>query len=137
MSEANKAAAMRLFGMMNGADLSGAAEVVAPSFVDHEEVPGVDTGGVEGFKATVGFFRGAFPDLKFETPLLVAEGDMVAVHFHVTGTNRGEFMGMPATGKPVDLHGADLLRFENGKLVEHWGYMEQMKMMQQLGMMPS
>jgi steroid delta-isomerase-like uncharacterized protein len=137
MSEANKAAATKLFGIMNGADLSGAAEVVAPNFVEHEELLGVDTSGVEGFKRIVTFYRAAFPDLKFEVPQLVAEGDTVAAHFRVTGTNRGEFMGMPASGKSIDFRGLDLFRFDSGKVVEHWGYMEQMKMMQQLGMMPS
>jgi predicted ester cyclase len=43
---------------------------------------------------------------------------------------------MPATNKPVDVYAVDVLRFENGKVVEYWGYMEEMKMMEQLGMMP-
>jgi predicted SnoaL-like aldol condensation-catalyzing enzyme len=43
--------------------------------------------------------------------------------------------GMPATNKPIDIHTVDVLRFENGKVVEHWGYMEEFKMMEQLGMM--
>ncbi len=136
MSEANKAATRKLFEFMSGADLSQVEEVIAPNMVDHEEVPGIDNNGPEGFKRTVGFFRSAFPDLKMEVIDLIAEGDKTVAHFHIKGTNNGPFMGMPATGKPVDITGADIFKFEGGKVVDHWGFYQEAKMMHQLGMMP-
>ena len=54
----------------------------------------------------------------------------------MTGTNSGPFMGMPATNKKVDIMGIDWIKWENGKFTDHWGAMEDMKMMTQLGMMP-
>ena len=66
----------------------------------------------------------------------VKEGDRVVVHYRWKGVNSGAMgEGMPATNKPIDVETVDVLRFENGKVVEHWGYMEEMKMMEQLGMM--
>ena len=52
------------------------------------------------------------------------------------GTNTGPWGEMPATGKVMDVMGCDVMRFENGKAAEHWGYMEEAKMMMQLGLMP-
>ena len=79
----------------------------------------------------------AFTDNKMEDMHLIAEGDRVVAHYRWQGVNTGSMgEGMPATNKPIDVHSVDVLRFENGKVVEHWGYMEEMKMMQQLGMMP-
>ena len=63
---------------------------------------------------------------------------MMYVHFNMKGTNTGG-MGpdMPATNKAMDVNGVDIIRFENGKAMEHWGYWEESKMMQQLGMAPA
>ena len=65
-----------------------------------------------------------------------ADKDMVIAHYTMTGMNSGPMGEMPATNKSVNVNGVDIVRFENGKAVEHWGYWEEMKMMQQLGMMP-
>jgi hypothetical protein len=67
---------------------------------------------------------------------MIADTTFVVTHYTMTGTNTGSIMGMPATGKKFNIHGVDIVRFVNGKCVEHWGYDEEMKMMQQLGMMP-
>jgi predicted ester cyclase len=66
------------------------------------------------------------------------EGDMLFVHFNQKGTNSGA-MGpdMPATGKAIDVSGVDIIRFANGKAVEHWGYWDETTMMQQLGLAPA
>ncbi len=53
------------------------------------------------------------------------------------GTHSGEFQGIPATGKQVSMQVIDILRIENGKVVERWGLSDQVGMMQQLGVMPS
>jgi len=67
----------------------------------------------------------------------VAEDDRVFVQLRMTGTNAGMFMGMPATGKAVDIELVDVMRFIDSKVVEHWGYSQEVKMMQQLGLMPA
>ena len=67
---------------------------------------------------------------------MVADGDKVATRGTLTGTNTGSFAGMPVTGKPVKVTYHDLMRFADGKLVEHWAQMDQLGMMQQLGVAP-
>ena len=138
MSEANEAATRLMMELFSaGGDLSRVAEVISNNAIDHQGIPGVDTTGVEGFKRVVAVYQGAFPDLKAELISMASKGDITFAHFHMTGTNTGAFMGMPATGKSVDIEGVDIMRFENGLAVEHWGYVEEMKMMQQLGLMPA
>lgn len=63
-------------------------------------------------------------------------GDTVLAYFTTTGTNSGPFMGKPATNKTISFEGVDIIRVKNGKAVEHWGVYDNLKMMQQLGMMP-
>jgi len=79
----------------------------------------------------------AFPDLHFDTEDILASGDKVVARARVTGTNKGDFMGMPATGKSVSVQAIDILGFgEDGLVHDHWGVMDIMSMMQQLGVVP-
>ncbi len=80
--------------------------------------------------------RTAFPDLKFEVDFMLSDGDMVAVYLTMSGTQKGEFMGMPASGKEFNSKTVDILRIVDGKAVEHWGVMDGMTMMHQLGVTP-
>ena len=68
---------------------------------------------------------------------IIESGDKAWARIRITGTNDGEFMGMPATGKSVDLQAVDIVRFnEEGVAAEHWGVTDSMTMMQQLGVVP-
>ncbi len=69
---------------------------------------------------------------------IVAEGGKVGARVRYTGTHRGEFMGMPATGKSVDVNLIDIhLIAEDGLVHEHWGVMDALAMMQQVGAIPA
>ena len=87
------------------------------------------------------FFRmyvAAFPDLRMTPEDVLASGDKVVVRVRATGTHEGEFMGVPATGKSIDVQAIDIVRFEDDGLAhEHWGVFDAMTMMQQLGVVPS
>ena len=78
-------------------------------------------------------FREAFPDLKFELVDMVSEGDRAACHIRITGTHKGDFMGMAPTGKKIDVGGVDFVRIRDGRTAEHWGYSADLVMMEQLG----
>ena len=137
MSEENKVILRTISSAFTGkGDMAKAIALIPEDGVDHQGLPGIDTRGPEGFKRVVETYRAAFPDVSTTEVAMIAEGDLVMMHFHMTGTNSGPFMGMPATGKKVDIMGVDIIRCVNGKAVEHWGYMEEGKMMQQLGLMP-
>ena len=81
-------------------------------------------------------FRSAFPDLTSKIDVLMAEGDLVAGRMTTSGTQRGEFMGIPPTNKSFTMTEVHIVRIANGKAVEHWGNSDDMSMMQQLGVIP-
>ena len=135
-TERNKANFQRLYDeVMNGHDLDAADDLITPDRPDHDPTfPPEFTRDREGFKRLFRMLIGAFPDLRFTTDLMVAEGDMVAAFTSVQGTHRGEFMGIPATGKSFTVNNADTCRFtSDGRVCEHWGIVDVASMMRQLG----
>jgi steroid delta-isomerase-like uncharacterized protein len=110
-------------------------EYVSKDVKEHEEFSGLtpDFDGVKAFFATQ---RSAFPDTNVTVHEMLAEGDLVAARITVSGTHKGDFIGIPATGKTVDIEAMDIVRIKNGKIEEHWGLTDTVKMMQQLGVMP-
>ena len=113
-----------------------ADEFLAPDFVEHEELPPGMPSGREGVKQMTAMMRSAFPDFKATIDDMVAEGDKVVLRMTWKGTHKGEFMGVRPTGKSVSFGVIDIIRIAGGKFVEHWGQMDSMGMMQQLGAMP-
>jgi steroid delta-isomerase-like uncharacterized protein len=131
------ATARRLYDRINAGDIDGFARNLADDFVEHEETPGLAP-TKDGVQA---FFRmqlAGFPDLRMEVEDVVADGARVVARVRFTGTHRGEFMGMPATGKKVDVQLIDMFRFgDDGLVDEHWGVIDALAMMQQLGVVPA
>ncbi len=114
-------------------DLDEYRTIYHPDAVLHGFAPhpiGVDA-AIEGYRH---FFAG-FPDIRFEILDTVADGEKVAMRFRVTGTHNGEFQGIPATGRKMDVQGMTILHFGDGKIVERWNQFDQMGLMQQLGVM--
>ena len=132
MSEANKALVRRFYDELNKGNLDIIDAVTSESFVEHEEFPGV-TPDRAGVRQMFQILRTAFPDLTLHADDIAADGDKVFVRARMRGTHRGEFMGIPATGRSVDVPMADFLRVENGRAVEHWGVTDTGALMQQLG----
>jgi predicted ester cyclase len=123
--------------VIEGGNLALIDELSTNDFVDHEEgLPGQPPGR-EGVRFFVNAIRSAFPDIKAETiePYL-ADGDMEACHVVLTGTHGGEMAGVPATGKTVEFGSTDIIRVVDGKVAEHWGTTDNMRLMQQIGAMP-
>jgi len=111
------------------------SRVYADTFVDHSAPPGFPTDR-EGQKQFTMMLRAGFPDAGQTIDELIAEGGKVVMRWTGRGTNRGEFMGIPATGKPVTVTGIDIFRVEGGAIVELWSNWDMMGMMQQLGVAP-
>jgi steroid delta-isomerase-like uncharacterized protein len=110
-------------------------ELLAPSYIDHNPPPGLPADR-EGLKQSVTLFRTAFPDLKSTIEDLVAEGDKVVGRIVARGTHRGEFQGIPPTGKQVTVQGIFIGRVAGGKLMESWEQFDAAGLLQQLGAMP-
>lgn len=136
--QANLAAMNRIYDeAVNQGNMDVFDELVSPDVVEHEELPGDFEPNREGVKQYFQMMHTAFPDLHFQVKDIFAAGDKVVARITVHGTQQGEFMGMQGTGKKIEVKGIDIVRFENGKLVEHWGVTDALTMMQQLGVMPA
>jgi steroid delta-isomerase-like uncharacterized protein len=90
----------------------------------------------EQYKGLCQAYFTAFPDLRIATDYLVAEGDKVAKVWTATCTHKEEFMGIPATGKQIVVKGIEIFRIKDGKIAELWVSMDNLGMMQQLGVIP-
>jgi steroid delta-isomerase-like uncharacterized protein len=131
MSDANKAAAQQLYERFSDGDLSVIDEVISDDFVEHEVMPGLEP-NKDGVRQMFGMFLSAFRDATFEVDGLIAEGDMVFALVRMKGIHQAEFMGVPASGRTINVGVADYFRFENGKALEHWGVMDTGALMMQL-----
>jgi steroid delta-isomerase-like uncharacterized protein len=127
----------RLYDLINAGDIDGFGRQLADDFVEHEEIPGIPPtkdGVVQYFKMMLA----AFPDMRMDVEDVIASGDKAVARVTVTGTNKGEFMGMPATGKSATVKLIDITRFgDDGLAREHWGVVDQLALMQQLGAIPA
>jgi steroid delta-isomerase-like uncharacterized protein len=120
---------------LNNGDTAFAREHIDPSFVEHNPMPG-QKADINGFFEWLAMQKSAFPDTKITIDDIFGQGDMVCIRSTMTGTNTGEMMGQPATGKSVNVEGIDIIKIKDGKMTDHWGQIDAMKMMQQLGLMP-
>jgi predicted ester cyclase len=134
MSERNKQVYQRFMDeVVNGKNLSVLDELIADDFVDHNPVPGTPSTKA-GMREQMEMFFTAFPDMAASTTFLLSDGEYVIGHHRTRGTNQGDFMGMPATGKRIEVDEIHIVRFADGKAVEHWGLVEEGAMMTQLGL---
>jgi steroid delta-isomerase-like uncharacterized protein len=137
-AEQNKALIARFVEeIFNKGNIDIVGEIFAPDFIEHEQLPPGLPNGREGVKMMTTMLRSAFPDFKATIDDVLAEGDKVVIRMTWSGTHKGEFMGIPATGKRVSFGVIDIIRIANGKVVEHWGQMDSMSLMQQLGAIPA
>ncbi len=116
-------------------DVDGLAELVAPDVIAHGSRPG-EPPGIEGIKRTMLWLAGVFSDQRWEIHHVIGEGDMVAVHCTHHGRHTGELMGIPPTGREVAYSYVHILRFRDGKAVEHWAVRDDATLMRQLGVAP-
>ncbi len=134
--EENKAMYRRYIEeVWNKGNLAVLDEIFAPNYVIHEPLP---TGlpQIEALKQRVTMIRTAFPDHQFTIEDMVAEGDKVVARLTIRGTHKGEFMGIAPTGKQLTVREIEFVRFEGGKLAELWPLVDNLGMMQQLGVIP-
>lgn len=130
-------AVLERFGMaVNSANYEVFNDLVAPNAIDHDPVPG-QVPGPDGYRYFFTGLRSAFPDVELSVDYMVADGDNIAMAYTVAGTHQGPFMGFAPTGKHIKIHGLEICRFANGKLVERWGSSDQLGILEQLGLYPT
>ena len=134
-NEQNEAVAKRGFEAFNTGDMSIADEIVADGAPSHDPAMPEELSGPDAMKKAVEIYRGAFPDLQLTIDECFSDGDLVCIRWSSEGTNDGELMGMPATGKRVTSEGISIDRIQDGKIVESWVHWDNLGLAQQLGMM--
>lgn len=126
----------RAYELINAGDIDGFGRLVAAGFVEHEETPGLPPtkeGVLELFRG----YRAAFPDTRMAVEEVIASGDRTVARVKVSGTQDGEFMGMPPSGRRVEVQLIDIMRFDDaGLIAEHWGVVDMLSLLQQLGAIP-
>jgi predicted ester cyclase len=110
-------------------------DLIAEDLVDHLELSGLEGDGRERYRASFLMTRASFPDFRNPIDFVVAEDDLAVSYGRMVGTNTGDLMGLPATGRAIDLPTIGILRFANGRAVERWGLTDNMTIMQQLGLL--
>src|SRR5258707_1583715 len=134
-TEQNKALARKHTDLMNAKDIDGALALCSSNFGDHGLPPGTPA----GVESTRQFFKAqfvAFPDVHVTLLDMIAEGDKVVYRAVIEGTHEGPLMGVPPTGKHLKWTFIDINRIADGKIVENWVEVDQLGMMQQLGLVP-
>ncbi|HKR05528.1 MAG TPA: ester cyclase [Bacteroidia bacterium] len=137
-AEANKARMQQFYDeVINAHNTAMLDSFCTPDFIDHNPDPGHTGKGIEDISAMFKSFMESFPDIHASTNFMIAQGDTVMAHITMSGTNTGPMGGAPATNKQFSMDGIDVVVLKDGKAVERWGFFDNMKMMQQLGMMPA
>lgn len=135
-TETNKKLARRLYDdVLNDRRLDVVDELALADYAEHDPLPG-QRDGLVGLKdrATM-LVEGLASTYTVED--VIAEGDRVVVRWRNTGTHSGAFLGIPPTGRSFSIAGIDVYRIENDRLAEHWHVVDQLTMLQQLGLIPS
>jgi ubiquinone biosynthesis protein len=133
VAEANKALFRSFLDACNAGDSQAVWRLWAPNTVHHESA--LDCAPSDVY-ALMSSFMYAFPDLRFEIEQLIADGDIVAARLVARGTQQGEFMGLPPSGQPVDVTIMAQVRIIDGRMVEHWNVIDEVHLMEQLGLSP-
>ena len=133
MSDQNKAVARRWVDeIWNSGDFSSAHEYVAEDIhFRSSQAPAFN--GIDPLKEMVAGNRAAFPDGHFTVDETITEGDAVVHRWTFNGTHEGEFLGVPATGKKVQVTGTAVTHFRDGKITEHLADVDMLSILQQIG----
>jgi predicted SnoaL-like aldol condensation-catalyzing enzyme len=134
-TEANKAIVRRFKeDILNGRDVDALDQIATEDYRDHAAFPGQEPGR-QGMKWRISYLLAAL-DPHWTAYDFIAEGDLVAARWSLTGTHRGEFLGIPPTGKEFTLKVLEIYRLKGGKMAEHWNVVDMLGLYQQLGLLP-
>jgi steroid delta-isomerase-like uncharacterized protein len=111
-------------------------ELVEPDATIRTPLPG-DATGADALKHVWRVLLAAFPDLQLNVEDLIGEDDKVVARIVVTGTHRGDYMGVEPTGKAIAYDEIFIFRFADGRVVETWGVVDVLSQLKQLGVMPA
>ena len=118
--------------VLNNGQFGLVDDIVATNFVERTPQPGIPSTR-QGLKQSLTALKAAFPDLHYTIDDVIESGDRIVHRLTASGTMKGDFMGIPATGQRATWTEIHIGRVANGQLVEHWGLVDQLSMLVQLG----
>ncbi len=121
--------------LWNKKNLAIIDEMVAPDFVDRDQVPGLPAGR-EGVKVFAQMYISAFPDVQVKIEDIIVEGNKVVFRWTANGKHTGALMGIPPTGKSATVKGISINHYRGNQIAEGWNLFDQLGMLQQLGIVP-
>jgi steroid delta-isomerase-like uncharacterized protein len=135
--EENKAVVRRFVEeVFNHGHLAAVDQFLAAEYRDANALPGQEPGR-EGAKRAFSLYQDVFPDLRYTIEEMIAEGDTVVTRVTFRGTHRGAFLGIPPTNRQVSVPAVHITRLVEGTIREHWSLMDDLGLMQQLGVVPA
>ncbi len=135
-TEHNKKVAIKFYeAVLNKGEIEAVDDLAVADYQENDPLPGQATGR-EGLKQRVSMLRKGL-DPHFTIEDVVANGDKVVVRWTNSGKHVAEFLGVPPTGKSFTISGIDIHRLRDGKLAEHWHVVDQLSLLQQLGLIPT
>ena len=130
--EENKKAQEQFGEAINSGNLEKLRDLVAQDVKEHDPAPNQGP-GPQGYIDFFTMMRNAFPDMKVDVEKLVADEDNVAFAYTLSGTHKGDFMGLSGTNTPIKVRGMQISRFKDGKMVERWGSSDELGILKQIG----
>ena len=138
MSEANKDIVRRFIDeIWNAGEVDSIDQFIAADHIDHDPAQVGSSGGRTGARDFIVTYRTAFPDAHITIDELIAEGDLVVSRWHATGTHQGELMGIPGSGKAINITGIGIDRIADGLIAESWGNWDTLGLLGQIGAIPA
>lgn len=136
MSETNKTLVRRFYDeVLNDRRVDVITELAVPDYTEHDPLPGQRDGRVGLTDRVTMLLEGLAPTFTIED--VIAEGDRVVVRWTNQATHVGTFLGIPPTGRSCGVAGIDIYRVAEDRLAEHWHVVDQLSMLQQLGLLPT
>ncbi len=129
--DANREVVLKYHEVWTTGRLNDLDNILAEDFVCHF-IGGLEWIGLDGAKNSISNHKVSFPDWKEKVVDIIAERDKVVTRFKSTGTHQGMFAGIDSTGNEVEIYETAIYRIENGKIVEQWGFPDEMSLRHQL-----
>lgn len=129
--EKNKAVVLEYHKVWSNGKISLLDTIISPDFVCHF-IGGLEWEGIEGAKNSITNHKKSFPDWTEEIVDIIAEGDKVVTRYKSTGTHQGIFNGVDSTGNKVIIYETSIYRLANGKIIEQWGFPDEVSLRNQL-----
>jgi len=118
---------------MNKGEIKLLDKLVSDDYVEHEPIPEFELNK----KGLTDYFKMmfiAFPDFRADIDFMIEEKDRVVVYLTYKGTHKGDYMGAKGSGKKIEFKAVDIIKIKDGKMIEHWGVVDVLGMMEQLGL---